>query len=123
MEIEGVKAGFTVARVDENSIGISARSYDEVNVQVIMEEMGGGGHLNSAATQIKDIPIHEVIETLRTLLLREHAEGDERMKIILIEDVKGRGKKTTSSMSQTGMANSYSRLQKPLLLVMKTLNL
>ena len=93
LEIEGVKAGFTVARVDENSIGISARSYDEVNVQVIMEEMGGGGHLNSAATQIKDIPIHEVIETLRTLLLREHAEGDERMKIILIEDVKGRGKK------------------------------
>lgn len=93
LEIEGVKAGFTVARVDENSIGISARSYDEVNVQVIMEEMGGGGHLNSAATQIKDQPIHEVIETLRTLLLREHAEGDERMKIILIEDVKGRGKK------------------------------
>ena len=93
LEIEGVKAGFTVARVDENTIGISARSYDEVNVQVIMEEMGGGGHLNSAATQIKDQPIHEVIETLRTLLLREHAEGDERMKIILIEDVKGRGKK------------------------------
>lgn len=93
LEIEGVKAGFTIARVDENSIGISARSYDEINVQVIMEEMGGGGHLNSAATQIKDKPIEEVLEMLKILLLREHAEGDERMKIILIEDVKGRGKK------------------------------
>lgn len=93
LDIEGVKAGFTIARVDEDSIGISARSYDEVNVQVIMEEMGGGGHLNSAATQIKNQSPEEVFDTLKTLLLREHDEGDERMKVILIEDVKGRGKK------------------------------
>ena len=58
-----------------------------------MEEMGGGGHLNSAATQIKDKTIEEVLDMLKILLLREHAEGDERMKVILIEDVKGRGKK------------------------------
>ncbi|MDY0210439.1 MAG: 50S ribosomal protein L9 [Acholeplasma sp.] len=93
LDIEGVKAGFTIARVTEDSVGISARSYDEVNVQVIMEEMGGGGHLNSAATQIKDQSIESIFDSLKTLLLREHEEGDERMKVILIEDVKGRGKK------------------------------
>jgi len=93
LEIEGIKAGFTIARVDEESIGISARSYDEINVQIIMEELGGGGHLNSAATQIKNQTIPEVFESLKTLLLREHDEGDERMKVILTEDVKGRGKK------------------------------
>lgn len=93
LEIEGVKAGFTIARVSDTTIGISARSYDEVNVQIIMEEMGGGGHLNSAATQIENQTIQEVFDNLKILLLREHAEGDEKMKVILIEDVKGRGKK------------------------------
>lgn len=93
LEIEGVKAGFTMAKVDEETIGISARSYDEINVQIIMEELGGGGHLNSAATQIKNQSVQEVFESLKTLLLREHDEGDERMKVILTEDVKGRGKK------------------------------
>ena len=51
---------------------MSARSIDEVNVQVIMEKLGGGGHLSSAGTQFEDISMEEAMnlikETLKTML-------------------------------------------------------
>lgn len=93
LDIDGVNAGFTIAKVGENQIGISARSYDRINVQIIMEELGGGGHLNSAATQITDKTIEEVLEMLKSILIRETSEGGEPMKVILLEDVKSKGKK------------------------------
>lgn len=93
LDIDGVKAGFTVARVGENLIGISARSYDDVNVQIIMEEMNGGGHLNSAATQIENKSVDEVYDQLKSILIRESDEGGEPMRIILLEDVKSKGNK------------------------------
>ena len=43
----------------ESFIGISARSLGEVNVQVIMESLGGGGHLTNAATQLKNVTVDE----------------------------------------------------------------
>ncbi|MCK9492997.1 MAG: 50S ribosomal protein L9 [Acholeplasmataceae bacterium] len=93
LDIDGIKAGFTMARVAENIIGVSARSYDDVNVQIIMEEMNGGGHLNSAATQLENKTVDEVYDQLKSILIRESDEGGEPMKIILLEDVKSKGSK------------------------------
>lgn len=92
LEIKGINASFTIAKVSDDSIGISARSLGNVNVQVIMEEMGGGGHLNSAACQIKAESVDMVFANLKNLLLRELDESGEIMKVILLEDIKGKGK-------------------------------
>jgi c-di-AMP phosphodiesterase-like protein len=47
-----VHASFVLYRIDKDTIGISARSYGKVNVQLIMEELGGGGHLTMSACQL-----------------------------------------------------------------------
>lgn len=94
LTIEGIDTAFTIGKIaNEDLVGISARSFEEgINVQVIMEEMGGGGHLNSAACQIKDKTVEEVHDTLVEILKRDFENvGDEKMKIILLEDVKGKG--------------------------------
>lgn len=96
LNIEGVEAAFTIANLGdglEQKVAISARSYKNINVQLVMEEMGGGGHFNGAATQIANTDIATVKEQLITILKRDFEEGDELMKVILLEDVKGRGNK------------------------------
>jgi c-di-AMP phosphodiesterase-like protein len=67
LNIKGVKASFILTDY-QNCIYISARSIDEVNVQFIMERMGGGGHINVAACQIEGIPIEEGIGILKRTL-------------------------------------------------------
>ena len=57
-------------------IYISARSIDEVNVQVIMERMGGGGHLNIAGAQLENGSIEEGIESIKRTLDAMIAEGE-----------------------------------------------
>ena len=64
LSMSEVESSFVVIRIDEDTIGISARSLGTVNVQRIMEKLGGGGHLTNAATQIKDKTIPEVKELL-----------------------------------------------------------
>ena len=93
LTIEGVEASFTIGRISETEVGISARSLgDSINVQVIMEQMGGGGHFNSAASQIKNVSIKEVRDQLVEILRLEHLEGGNGvMKVILTQDVKGKG--------------------------------
>lgn len=92
--IDEVDTSFTIGRINPKQVGVSARSLDNVNVQVIMEIMGGGGHYNSAATQISDTTVQVVHDELIEILKREYVnEGDEKMKVILLEDVKGKGKK------------------------------
>ena len=49
----------------QSKIYISARSIDEVNVQIIMERMGGGGHLSTAACQMEGVGIIEAIGALK----------------------------------------------------------
>ena len=49
--LEGVKASFVLYKTDK-SVNISSRSYGQINVQLIMEQLGGGGHQNMAACQL-----------------------------------------------------------------------
>lgn len=72
--IDRVKASFVVARLNENTIAISARSLGDINVQLIMEQLEGGGHLTDAATQLYDVTLDEAMEMLKekiTLYLEE----------------------------------------------------
>ncbi|MBQ4259556.1 MAG: DHH family phosphoesterase [Lachnospiraceae bacterium] len=64
LNIRGVKASFVLTDY-QGQVNISARSIDEVNVQLIMEKMGGGGHLNNAACQIKEAKVEDVVATLK----------------------------------------------------------
>lgn len=59
LSLEHVDASFALTRRSKDAVGISARSMGNVNVQVIMEKLGGGGHLSNAATQLKEITIEE----------------------------------------------------------------
>ena len=59
LDLEGVSASFAITRRSGDKVGISARSMGHINVQVIMEKLGGGGHLSNAATQIKDIKVKD----------------------------------------------------------------
>lgn len=64
LNIKGIKASFVLTDY-QGKIYISARSIDEVNVQVIMERMGGGGHLSTAACQMEGIGVIEAIGALK----------------------------------------------------------
>lgn len=64
LNMTDVEASFVITKRAANTVGISARSLGKVNVQRIMEEMGGGGHLSNAATQIDDKTVQEVKKEL-----------------------------------------------------------
>ncbi|RHW50342.1 DHH family phosphoesterase [Lactobacillus bombicola] len=64
LDLKDVEASFALTRRSKDTIGISARSMGEINVQVIMEKLGGGGHLSNAATQIKDVSVNEALAKL-----------------------------------------------------------
>jgi len=108
LNIDDIEASFVIANClvnGENEVAISARSLKDVNVQILMEELGGGGHLNSAAAQIKDKSMSEVKDEIINILKRDFELGDEKMKLILIEDVKGKGKKNQVVEVATGYGN------------------
>ena len=64
LSLEHVDASFALTRRSKDVIGISARSIGNVNVQVIMEKLGGGRHLSNAATQIKGVTVEEAKDKL-----------------------------------------------------------
>jgi len=63
LNIRGVQASFVLCEL-EGKVFISARSIDEVNVQIVMEKLGGGGHMSIAGAQVKDKSLNEVYELL-----------------------------------------------------------
>lgn len=75
LDIEGIKATFVLTEF-EGKIYISARSIDELNVQVVMEKLGGGGHITSAGAQLEGRTLHEASEILRQTLTKMKEEGD-----------------------------------------------
>jgi len=60
LDVKDVEASFVIYRRSDSVVGISARSLGSINVQTIMERLGGGGHLSNAATQIEDKSTEEV---------------------------------------------------------------
>ena len=60
LRIEGVRMSLVFFQLDTDTVGISARSTGELNVQVIMENFGGGGHQNVAGAQVKNQKLEEV---------------------------------------------------------------
>ena len=68
LTMTGIIASFVVAKRGENLIGISSRSLGEVNVRLIMENLGGGGHLTNATTQMKNVTVDEAEEKLRFVI-------------------------------------------------------
>ena len=75
LDIRGVKASFVLTEY-QNKLFFSARSIDEVNVQVIMERMGGGGHLNIAGCQLENTSVEEGIIVLKRTLDKMIEEGE-----------------------------------------------
>lgn len=67
LNIEGVKASF-VLFVNGSGVNISARSYGEFNVQLIMESLGGGGHQTMSACQLKDVTVEEAEDMLKNAI-------------------------------------------------------
>ncbi|WP_019415737.1 DHH family phosphoesterase [Paenisporosarcina sp. TG20] len=77
LTMKGVSASFIIAKKNNGDMGISARSLGEVNVQLIMEKLGGGGHLTNAACQIKNGTIEDTIVQLK-LAITEIVEGGQQ---------------------------------------------
>ncbi|MBY0097553.1 DHH family phosphoesterase [Mesobacillus maritimus] len=77
LTMDGVNASFVISRRADNLIGISARSLGDVNVQVIMESLHGGGHLTNAATQLQNVSLKEAEEML-TAAITDYLEGGNK---------------------------------------------
>ncbi len=75
MDISGIKASFVFTYYNEK-VYISARSIDELNVQVVMEKLGGGGHMSVAGAQLKDVTIPQAMKIVKELLEQMKEEGE-----------------------------------------------
>lgn len=77
LEIKGIDASFVLVRTD-SGISISGRSLGEVNVQKIMEKLGGGGHMIIAGAQLEDVTMDEAIEKLNKAIFEYIKEGEKQ---------------------------------------------
>ena len=68
LSIEDTYASFVISSIDQHTVNISARSFGKLNVQVIMEKLGGGGHQTMAAVQIPGVTLQEARERLIKVL-------------------------------------------------------
>lgn len=75
LNISGIKASFVLTAY-QGEIYISARSIDELNVQLVMEKLGGGGHMNVAGAQLKDMSVEEAKQKLISTLELMHQGGE-----------------------------------------------
>ncbi len=75
LNIKGVRASFVCTEY-QGQVYVSARSIDEVNVQVIMEKLGGGGHMSSAGCQMEGVSVSEAVATVKRTLDNMIEEGE-----------------------------------------------
>ncbi|HEX6922589.1 MAG TPA: DHH family phosphoesterase [Bacillales bacterium] len=77
LSMSGVTASFVISRRDDGKTGISARSLGDVNVQMMMESLGGGGHLTNAASQLENVGIDAATERLKEIIDETFEGGEE----------------------------------------------
>jgi len=77
LTMDGIIASFVIAPRGDSLIGISARSLGEINVQIIMESLRGGGHLTNAATQLSDMSMEEAVARLK-IAIDDYFEGRKK---------------------------------------------
>lgn len=75
LDMAGIEAAFVVTRNSQGNVSISARSRSKINVQRVMEELGGGGHFNLAACQLENQTVSEALLLLKEKI-QEELEGD-----------------------------------------------
>lgn len=75
LDIKGINASFVIAKKSDGSVFISGRSLGDINVQVILEKLGGGGHLEVAGAQFKDTDVNSVKESLIKSIDQYFEEG------------------------------------------------
>ncbi len=76
LNVKNIKASFVVTTGADGTLFVSARSVGDVNVQLVMENWGGGGHANIAGAQLKDVSKDDFFEELKALLKKKYTEGD-----------------------------------------------
>ncbi len=74
LNISGIKASFVFTKL-KDTVFVSARSIDEVNVQLICERLGGGGHLSVAGVQMKDVSVEEAMDRVKETIKLMIKEG------------------------------------------------
>ncbi len=67
LTLDGVKASFTLLSIG-NQIHISARSTGDINVQLILEELRGGGHFDAAGARLEDVTMDEAVKKLKAAI-------------------------------------------------------
>jgi len=77
LSMRNISASFVISERLDGRVGISARSNGQINVQLIMEQMNGGGHLTNAATQLKESSIEEAYDQLIAIIDQSIEGGDE----------------------------------------------
>ena len=75
LNISGINASFVLTDYNDR-IYISARSIDKINVQLIMERLGGGGHMNIAGAQLDGFTMEEAMNCLKETIKLMIEEGD-----------------------------------------------
>lgn len=79
LNIKGVVSSFVITKGNTDAVQISARSLGKMNVQLIMEKLGGGGHMDTAATQMKGTTIEEAMDKLEEAVMEYlNEEGENR---------------------------------------------
>lgn len=76
LRFSGIEASFTIGKIKEGVIGVSARSIGNINVGKIMNALGGGGHLTDAAAQIKNKEMKEIKKEIINLIMEEENESN-----------------------------------------------
>jgi c-di-AMP phosphodiesterase-like protein len=71
LNVQGIKATFVLGLTGNNEVSVSARSVGDVNVQLIMESLGGGGHLTNAATRFMGT-VEKATEALEAVILESN---------------------------------------------------
>ena len=67
LNISGISASFVLGKI-ENDIYISGRSLGDINIQIVLESLGGGGHMNIAGAKVSNSTIDEVVTKLKELI-------------------------------------------------------